>query len=227
MMRIATRIVAASLCCAIAVTALAAGAAESAAENPAGPAASGTAVAPAEQTAPAAPAAPATPGAPVAPATVTLHANALVPLRLLQSLSSDSTAAGTHFKLEVTDDINVDDTLVIPAGSIAEGEVIHAAKSGMLGKAGELSISARFVHVGERAIRLHAALGTAGANKSNVALFIPFVRGGKVEIAEGTELIAKVANDEVFPATVRPGAADDVARPGSTSTTSEPTTSAH
>lgn len=133
--------------------------------------------------------------------TVTLRANSLVPLRTLEFVSSESSATGTRFKLEVTDDINVDDTIVIPAGSIAIGEIIYASKSGMLGKAGKLSVSARFVTVGDRAIKLHAALGSAGANKAMLALFIPFARGGKVEIPEGTQLVAKVATDEVFSVT--------------------------
>lgn len=132
------------------------------------------------------------------PGSVTLRANSLVPLRVLEPISSETTAIGTHFQLEVTDDIDVDDTVVIPAGSIAVAEVIHAAKSGMLGKAGELSVSARFVTVGERSIRLRAALGSAGANRTMLAWFIPFTRGGKMEIPVGTQLVAKVAVDEVF-----------------------------
>jgi hypothetical protein len=129
-----------------------------------------------------------------------LRANSLVPLRMLETLNSDTSTAGTHFKLEVTDDINVDDTVVIPAGSVAEGEIIHAAKSGMLGKGGELSVSARFVYVGERQIKLRAALGSSGANKTMLALFVPFARGRQLIIPEGTQLIAKVAADEMFPA---------------------------
>ncbi len=202
-MRIATRIVVAGLCSALAVGFTAALASATAVENAATPPAAPATAAP-SATPPATPETPAAAAAPAAPATVTLHANSLVPLRMMESLNSDSTAPGTHFRLEVTDDINVDDTVVIPAGSIADGEVIHAAKSGMFGKAGELSISARVLHVGERVIHLHAALGTGGASKASEAFFIPFVRGGKVEIPEGTELIARVVHDEVFAATVRP-----------------------
>jgi len=138
------------------------------------------------------------PPAAALPATVTLRANSRVPLRTLEYVSSESSATGTRFKLEVTDDINVDDKVVIPAGSIAIAEIIYASKSGMLGKAGKLSVSARFVTVGEREIKLHAALGSGGANKAVLALFIPFARGGKVDIPVGTQLVAKVAVDEVF-----------------------------
>jgi hypothetical protein len=134
------------------------------------------------------------------PATVVLHANSPVLLRILETLTSDTSTAGMKFKLEVTDDIAVDTTVVIPAGSEAIGEVIHAAKAGMLGKAGELSISARYVTVGDRRIKLRAALGSAGQSRTNVAMFVPFVRGKQLVVPVGTELIAKVAADEIFTA---------------------------
>jgi hypothetical protein len=145
--------------------------------------------------------APPAPPLPVAvPTTVTLHANSLVPLRMLESLSSNTAVPGAQFRLEVTDDINVDDMVVIPAGSVAMGEVVHAAKSGMLGKAGELSVSARFVVVGERSIKLRAALGSSGKSNTTVAfLFSPFIHGGQLVIPEGTEVVARIAADEIFP----------------------------
>jgi len=152
---------------------------------------------------PAPPVPPVAPAAPLpvaAPTTVTLHANSLVPLRMLESLSSNTAVPGTQFRLEVTDDINVDDVVVIPAGSVAMGEVVHAAKSGMLGKAGELSVSARFVVVGERSIKLRAALGSSGKSNATVAfLFSPFIHGGQLVIPEGTEVVARIAADEIFP----------------------------
>lgn len=214
-MRIAKLVAATGLACTCLIGVARATAADSTAGNPAAPAAP---TAPPADPVTAQPA-PMVQAAPAHPATVTLRANSLVPLRMLQSLSSDATAPGTRFKLEVTDDINVEDTIVIPAGSIAEGEVIHAAKSGMLGKAGELSISARVLYVGTRTIRLHAALGTAGANKTNLAFFIPFARGGKVEVPEGTELIARVAADETFPATPTAAAPSAAPTPGDAATT--------
>src|SRR5262245_52634692 len=58
-------------------------------------------------------------------ATVLLRANTLVPLRMLDTVSSATGQIGDRFRLVVTDDIFVDDTLVVPAGSAVEGEVIH------------------------------------------------------------------------------------------------------
>ena len=131
--------------------------------------------------------------------TVTLLKGALVALRLLEDVGSDTRVSGAQFKLEVTDDVKVDDLVVIPAGSIAIGEVIHAAKSSRLGKAGELSVTSRYVTVGDRQVKLRALLAGSGQNRTEVALFLwPFIKGKQIIIPHDTELVAKIANDELF-----------------------------
>jgi hypothetical protein len=130
--------------------------------------------------------------------TLLLPANSLVPLRMLETITSDTAQRGQRFRLEVTDDINVDNVVVIPAGSIAYGEVVDAAKARMMGKAGELSVSARFVKVGDRQIRLRASFGNSGKSNLNAAFFNPFVHGRQMVIPADTELVAKLAVDEKF-----------------------------
>jgi hypothetical protein len=99
--------------------------------------------------------------------------------------------------MQVTDDIMVDDKVVIPAGTMAFGEVIDSQKAGMLGKAGVLVLSARYVHLDQRDIRLHSALGAAGA--SNTAAFVvPFLRGTDATIEQGTRVVVRTVNDESF-----------------------------
>jgi hypothetical protein len=146
--------------------------------------------------------------------TVVLRANALIPLRFLESVASNTHKPGAMFRLEVTDDITADEVVVIPAGSIAMGEVIHATPAGGLGKAGELIVSARYVLAGDREIKLRAGLGAA-AGRSNIgaAFFVPFVRGKQALIAAETEVVAKIANDESFEAP----AAISIGAPASTS----------
>jgi len=137
---------------------------------------------------------------------VVLRANLLIPLRLMETVGSDTHQTGARFALVVTDDILVDDLVVVPAGSVVEGEVIHAAKSGMFGKAGELSITSRYLQVGERRIRLRSLYAKAGQNKADLAmgvgLIIPlapfFIRGKQVIVPADTELIARIAADESF-----------------------------
>ena len=154
-------------------------------------------VQPAGPTPPAAAAASAQPASP-ATRTLILHANSLIPLRFMESVGSDANKPGTNFRMQLTDDINVDDAVVIPAGSIAVGEVIHSQPAGAFGKAGELIVSARYVLLGERQIKLHSNLGSAGRSEVGAAFFIPFVHGKQAVIAADSEVVAKTARDESF-----------------------------
>lgn len=157
-----------------------------------------TANPPVEATAPAQ-ATPALPGATAASArTLVLHANALIPLRFTETVGSDVSKPGTLFHMRVTDDINVDDAVLIPAGSIAVGEVIDSQPARAFGKAGKLIVSARYVLVGERQIKLHSTLGSAGHSVVVAALFVPFIHGQQADIPADTEVVAKTAHDESF-----------------------------
>ncbi len=151
----------------------------------------------------AAPAATPLPLAAEAPATVpartlVLHASTLVSLRFMETVASDASLVGSNFRMQVTDGISVDDTVVIPAGSIAIGEVIDSQRAGALGKEGKLVVSARYVKVGEREIRLRSNLGQAGQIKYIVPFFVPFIHGKQATIAADTVVVAKTAKDEVF-----------------------------
>jgi hypothetical protein len=107
-------------------------------------------------------------------------------------------ARGSTFKMQVTDDIRVDDTVVIPKGTPVFGEVVDSKKAGMLGKAGVLVLSARYVHLDQRDIRLHSAFGVAGDARIGLALFVPFVRGAEATVEEGTRVTVRTASDERF-----------------------------
>jgi len=126
-----------------------------------------------------------------------LRANRLIPLRFEETLVSGVNAPGSTFRMLVTDDIMVDDQVVIPAGTMAIGEVIDSQKAGMLGKAGVLVLSARYVHLDQRDIRLRSALGAAGAT-NKAALVVPFLRGKDATIEQGTQVVVRTANDESF-----------------------------
>jgi hypothetical protein len=138
----------------------------------------------------------ATAAAAIAPAHI-LRADRLIPLRFEETLVSGVNAPGSLFRMQVTDDILVDDQVVIPAGTVAFGEVIDSQKAGMLGKAGVLVLSARYVHLDQRDIRLHSALGAAGASNT-AALVVPFLRGKDATIEQGTRVVVRTANDESF-----------------------------
>jgi hypothetical protein len=88
---------------------------------------------------------------------------------------------------------------LIPAGSIATGEVIHADRARGLGKAGELIIAARFVTVGDRHIKLRSQLSMTGQDKTLQAFFlVPWIHGKDLIVAADTEVIARTVVDEKF-----------------------------
>src|SRR5262249_27227866 len=88
-----------------------------------------------------------------------------VHLKMLVPLGSDTHKPGHRFPIEVVEPVRVDNVVVIPAGAQGEGEVVHAAKSGFGGKAGELILVSRFVRVGDRTVKLHSFSAGAGADR--------------------------------------------------------------
>ena len=130
---------------------------------------------------------------------VILPANSAIPVRFLTTVSSGTHVRGQRFELETTDDITAADRVVIPAGSVVTGEVIHAQKAGMLGKPGELILAARFVTVGAREIKLRSQLMRTGKDNTMAALMIvPFIKGKDLVVPAQTEVIARTVTDEVF-----------------------------
>jgi hypothetical protein len=136
---------------------------------------------------------------------------ALTPLyvRIDAELSSKQNKNGDRFPIHVDEDVRIGDTVVIPAGSTGEGEVIHAAKSGGGGKPGELLIAARFIRIGDQEIRLRSlSLGAKGRDRSDTSLgtslvlgpLALFVVGGVMTIPSGTVGGAKTAAEIQLPA---------------------------
>jgi hypothetical protein len=135
---------------------------------------------------------------------------ALTPVALVMDaeVSSATSRPGDRFPLHVTDDVKQDDIVLIPTGSVGEGEVIHAAKAKRGGKAGELILAARFVIAGGTSVRLRSFTPGNGKDRSNAAYAVAvavtpwamFVRGGEIVIPAGTAVSAKTAMDTLLPA---------------------------
>lgn len=147
---------------------------------------------------------PATPGT-----LVTVPALTPLYLRIEEEISSKKNKNGDRFPIAIDEDVRVGATVVIPAGAVGEGEVIHAAKSSVGGKAGELLVTARFVRVGDREIRLRSfSLGAKGRDRSDDSLALSivagplamFVVGGAMIIPRGTVAGAKTAEQIELPA---------------------------
>jgi hypothetical protein len=151
----------------------------------------------------------------------------LTPVQLVMDaeISSGTNKPGDHFPFHVTEDVIHGGAVLIPAGTVGEGEVVHAAKSKGGGRAGELILAARFVTVDGKQVRLRSFTAGGGKDRSNAALGVAvavglwgmLVRGSELVMPAGTAVSAKTADDVQLPiAAVVVGAADPtINRPSS------------
>ncbi len=143
----------------------------------------------------------------VFPGSRVLAAGTQVHLRLLEPVASHTHRRGDRFKLEVAELIAVDGEVIVPAGSPAVGEVIHAAKPGASGKAGELILVVRRLQAGDHEVKLRSFTAGNGADRYalatglGVTLGIPalFVVGKNLILPAGTDVYAKVTADTPLP----------------------------
>ena len=172
--------------------------------------------APTVQAAPIAPAAPSveTTLAEVAKSTLRLPAMTPVRLRVIGEVSSKTHVKGDKVEIVLAEPLRLSDTLQIPAGTHGVAEVVHAAKGGMGGKAGELLVAARSldlspdVHIPLRSFRLAPVSGKnneglamglsiAGGVAGGIAAMV--MTGGSARIADRSEAFAKTAADVDLP----------------------------
>lgn len=131
-------------------------------------------------------------------------AGTVVSLEILDTLNSSRNARGDAFAIRVVEAITVDGVVVVPAGIVGRGEVVHAAAARGGGAPGELLIAARSLDLPGPAAPLRGLkLGVTGGDNSGMALgvslaagpFAMFIRGREIEIPAGTRVTAKLAAD--------------------------------
>jgi hypothetical protein len=185
------------------------------------------AVAPQAAIQPAAPAAQIAPAPPQAviiasPTESVLRAGTEVPLVMSESITTNGKKLreGQRIHLAVASDVRLGSAVVIPAGSLAEGEITDVRNKGMWGKSGRIEARVLNVRVGDRLIRLTGTFddkgvtGTAGVVAA--IAFVPiagfFMTGTSAKIAAGAgvkgfldEDLRIAAAPPVAPAVVQAG----------------------
>jgi hypothetical protein len=151
-----------------------------------------------------------------APVASTVRLPALTPLRLrvIGDISSKTHVKGDKVDIVLADPLWLNEKLSLPAGTRGVAEVIHSAKGGMGGKAGELLIAARSldlapdIHIPLRSFRLvpvggknneglAMGLAVAGGVAGGIAAMV--MTGGSARIADNSEAFAKTAADVDLP----------------------------
>lgn len=158
--------------------------------------------------------APSQPSAPVAskaaPARLprTLPKGTTVSFTIDVTLGSKISMPDQTFPITLSQPVTLPDGLVIPVGVKGMGEVVHAAKGGFGGKAGELILAARYLICGATKIPLgRFRYGAAGENRTGDAfaasmLFVPaafMVAGGEVNVPSGSAGSARTTADVQLP----------------------------
>lgn len=134
-----------------------------------------------------------------------LRAGAEVPLRLEEALNSNDKTIreGHRFRMTVANDVLLGGQVVIPAGSLATGEVVDVRRKGMWGKSGRIVARVLNFRVGDRLIRLTGSFddkgvtGTAGV--VGAIVFVPiagfFMTGTSAQMPAGSGVKAFLDED--------------------------------
>jgi hypothetical protein len=134
-----------------------------------------------------------------------LRAGTEVPLVMSESITTNGKKLriGQRIRMAVASDVRLGSAVVIPAGSIAEGEVTDVRNKGMWGKSGRIEARALRVRIGDRLVRLSGAFddkgvtGTAGVVAA--IAFVPvagfFVTGTSATIPAGAGVKAFLDED--------------------------------
>jgi len=145
---------------------------------------------------------------------VVIPSETLIPIRFLSTLSSKNNKISETFNFQISENIFLDNKLVIPANSEGVGEIIEVKKATLLSRSGKLEIEFKSVSaldgtslslaIGEKAEeenkRLFVAVGAGILGfiiLSNPIGLIAgaLVPGKNVTIEEGTEMFLQVKDD--------------------------------
>ena len=134
-------------------------------------------------------------------------------LEFSAEVSSKISVIGAPIQFILAEDLILNEQVIIPKGTPAMGEVIHAQKSGFGGKGGELILAARYLLFNDQQIKLRSlkpisgtyvgknntgasfAVGAAAAAVPILGMLAPFITGGEIVIPLGTRATALTAVD--------------------------------
>ncbi|GAI53593.1 unnamed protein product [marine sediment metagenome] len=145
---------------------------------------------------------------------VVIPAGTLVSIRFLSTLSSKSNKTGETFNFQISENVFLDNKLIIPVNSEGVGEITKAKKATLLSRPGKLEMEFKSLSaldgtslsliLGEEAEeknkRLYVAVGAGILGliilSSPVGLVLgALVPGKNVKIEEGTEMFLQVKSD--------------------------------
>ncbi|HVQ09350.1 MAG TPA: hypothetical protein VMS43_13035 [Allosphingosinicella sp.] len=148
---------------------------------------------------------------------LTLAAGTPITLAVAQEANSSTHRAGDPIQLTVLNDVRVGDTIVIPRGTPAAGEITWRTGKGAFGKSGKLEFALRYIDLGGQRIPVTGDYRQEGEGNTiatgvaiiAVGVFAGFVTGKRARLPVGRELMSQLAQPVPFTADGRLAASYD------------------
>ena len=136
-----------------------------------------------------------------------LTCGTFVHLEFALLISSKTAQVGDPLTLRVTDDIKVGNTVIVPRGTLADGNITFVRRTGPGGMPGTLAYQLNALHVNGTSVPLWRVEGRSGDPKMPSAevlipvagMFTLFRHGKDVELKPGIPVTAFVAADTTLP----------------------------
>jgi len=128
-------------------------------------------------------------------------------LELATPISSKTAQVGNPLTLRVIDDVKVGNTLIVPRGTLADGNITFVRRTGPGGMPGAVTYQLNALHINGTSVPLWLVEGRSGDPKvPGAEMLIPvagaftlFRHGKDVELKPGISVTAFVAADTTLP----------------------------
>lgn len=144
----------------------------------------------------------------VEPTAQMLMLNAGVPITLAvtEEVNSSTHREGDTFKLTVLNDVSAGQTMVIPRGTPATGEITWRTGKGAFGKSGKIEFALRSIDLDGKSIPVTGEFRQEGEGNTiatgvgilAVGVFAGFITGKRARLPAGRELMSQLAQPVPF-----------------------------
>jgi hypothetical protein len=135
-----------------------------------------------------------------------LNAGTPITLAMAEEVNSSTHEEGDTFKLTVLNDVKIGDTIVIPRGTPAVGEITWRTGKGAFGKSGKLEFALRHIELNGQRIPVSGNFRQEGEGNTvatgvgvlAIGVFAGFITGKRARVPVGRELMSQLAEPVPF-----------------------------
>jgi hypothetical protein len=139
---------------------------------------------------------------------LTLNAGVPITVAVAQEVNSSKNHEGDPVPLTVLNDVKIGDTIVIPRGTPATGEVTWRTGKGAFGKSGKLEFVLRYIDLNGQHIPIVGEYRQEGEGNTiatgvgiiAIGVFAGFITGKRARLPMGRELMSRIAEPVQFTA---------------------------